>query len=263
MSVLQLPKQNPIATESDPRDTFVDYLDCMISEFSELRQGKKILKLTETHYGLLQKALTLLADDADFFSHRNLSTAARSLRGCISDRVAESGADRNFYLMRAFEDFLEEARRTSSKEADRLPAATSNDGPKKVLLVDDEVFVHRLMERTIGEDVKLQSAYNGATALEAIRSDRPDLIVLDVSMPEMSGTDVLKQIKETPSFANIPVIMLSNFDNDGNVVSTIVSGALDFLSKGVTGSDLRKRIMEILDSGRMRLQAPCADTRPA
>jgi len=83
-------------------------------------------------------------------------------------------------------------------------------GKKQLLLVDDErdlVFYTKLFLEEQGYEVL--EAYDGRQALELLQSHRPDLIILDVAMPRMTGWDVLAEIQQDPEKADIPVLMLT------------------------------------------------------
>ncbi len=81
---------------------------------------------------------------------------------------------------------------------------------KKILVVDDERHIVRLVEVNLtraGYDVV--TAYDGVEALEAVKNETPDMIVLDVMMPRMDGFEVLRRLQADPETQNIPVIMLT------------------------------------------------------
>jgi len=88
---------------------------------------------------------------------------------------------------------------------------------KKILLVDDErdlVFYTKLVLEEKGYEVT--EAYDGQQALDILEGFRPDLILLDVTMPRLTGWDVLKQIQEDPEKADIPVLMLTARSEDAD-----------------------------------------------
>ncbi len=103
---------------------------------------------------------------------------------------------------------------------------------KRVLTVDDE----KLIVLAIRHNLKLAGydvleAYDGREALKTIESERPDLIILDVMMPELNGWDVLSCIRDDPELQDIPVIMLTALGQDGDVGETIRRGADFHLTK--------------------------------
>jgi CheY-like chemotaxis protein len=82
--------------------------------------------------------------------------------------------------------------------------------PHKLLLADDSVTIQRVIELTFAdEDVQVIAVGNGADAIERVQRDRPDIVLADVGMPERDGYEVAAFIKGTPSFAHIPVVLLT------------------------------------------------------
>ena len=86
--------------------------------------------------------------------------------------------------------------------------------PRKILTCDDEKHIVRLIQVNLErQGYEVITAYNGAECLAKVAEDRPDLIVLDVMMPEMTGFEVLEALKKNPDTENIPVIMLTMKDD--------------------------------------------------
>jgi DNA-binding response OmpR family regulator len=116
--------------------------------------------------------------------------------------------------------------------------------PKKILFVeDDENFysVFSVPLRMKGYDVVHVS--DGSQGVEKTISEKPDLVLLDIILPGMSGLDILKEIKENPDTKVIKVVMLTNFGNDENVSKAMEYGADDYLMKyNVVPSELPGKI---------------------
>jgi len=124
-----------------------------------------------------------------------------------------------------------------------------------VLVVDDiEMNRDMLCSLLEADGHKASIAENGRLALEAIKSNPYDLILLDVMMPEMNGYQVLEQLKSEPSWRDIPVIVLSALDEIGSVVRCIELGAEDYLPKPFDPVLLRARIGACLEKKRLRDQ---------
>jgi adenylate cyclase len=125
----------------------------------------------------------------------------------------------------------------------------------KVLVVDDiEMNRDMLCSLLEADGHKAAVAENGRLALEKIKSNPYDLILLDVMMPEMNGYQVLEQLKSEPSWRDIPVIVLSALDEIGSVVRCIELGAEDYLPKPFDPVLLRARIGACLEKKRLRDQ---------
>jgi two-component system alkaline phosphatase synthesis response regulator PhoP len=116
-----------------------------------------------------------------------------------------------------------------------------------VLVVDDNQQNRELLQAYL-EDVDCQAipAVDGPEALEIIAKDPPDLILLDVMMPKMSGFEVCRRIKNDPKTSEIPVIMVTALNEFGDIERGIDSGTDDFLSKPVNKLELLTRVKTML-----------------
>ena len=103
---------------------------------------------------------------------------------------------------------------------------------RKILTCDDEKHIVRLIQVNLErQGYEVITAYNGAECLEKVKEDRPDLIVLDVMMPEMTGFEVLDALKKDPETEGIPVIMLTARAQDSDVLRGWQSGVECYLTK--------------------------------
>ena len=116
-----------------------------------------------------------------------------------------------------------------------------------ILVVDDNQQNLELLQAYL-EDVDCTTvpAHDGLQALDIVRKDPPDLILLDVMMPKMSGFEVCKRIKDEPKTADIPIIMVTALSEFGDIERGIDSGTDDFLSKPVNKLELLTRIKTLL-----------------
>jgi adenylate cyclase len=122
------------------------------------------------------------------------------------------------------------------------------------LLVVDDIEANRDMlgKRCEREGYRVSSAENGRQALEMVRAESFDLVLLDIMMPEIDGFQVLSHMKADPALCDIPVIMISALDEIKSVVRCIEMGAEDFLSKPFDPVLLRARIGASLEKKRLR-----------
>ena len=82
--------------------------------------------------------------------------------------------------------------------------------PHKLLLADDSVTIQRVIELTFAdEDIDVIAVGDGKLAIDRVRTERPDIVLADVGMPELDGYEVSKFVKTTPGFAHIPVLLLT------------------------------------------------------
>ncbi|HNZ84204.1 MAG TPA: response regulator, partial [Candidatus Pacearchaeota archaeon] len=107
-----------------------------------------------------------------------------------------------------------------------------NNMAKKILFVEDEAS----LQRAIGESLKkagyeVLSAIDGQQAMDQIKSQNFDLIVLDIVLPRIDGFEVLKKIKSDPEKKDIPVLVLTNLETSGDVQKALELGATNYLVK--------------------------------
>jgi two-component system cell cycle response regulator len=134
-------------------------------------------------------------------------------------------------------------------------AATTQAGPGSLLVVDDNAINRLMLSRHIERQGHTAAvAENGIQALEMLRSQPFDLVLLDIMMPEMDGYAVLETLKADPALRDIPVIMISALDELDSVVRCIELGAQDYLPKPFNPVLLRARIGACLERKRMRDQ---------
>ncbi len=116
----------------------------------------------------------------------------------------------------------------------------------KVLVVDDEAINEELIAGYLEKDYEVISAYNGKEALEKVRLFNPDIILLDIMMPDMSGNEVCKNVKLRDSTRFIPIIMVTALTEIEHKIKAIESGADDFLTKPINRVELITRIKSLV-----------------
>lgn len=101
-----------------------------------------------------------------------------------------------------------------------------------VLLVDDDEFQHRLLQQMLSEvPVDLAFAVSGTEATARLRSERPDLILMDFQLPDVSGVEATRRLKASPSTADIPVILVTGTSTREVAIESRQAGAVDFMVK--------------------------------
>lgn len=128
----------------------------------------------------------------------------------------------------------------------------------RILVTDDEPNIVRLIQVNLErQGFTVETANNGAQALEKIRANRPDLLVSDVMMPEMDGFELLSNIRRDPLLENLPVIMLTAKAQDRDVLEGYTRGADMYLTKPFNPIELvtfAKRLLQTnTDDGRMQI----------
>ncbi|MGD1975553.1 MAG: response regulator, partial [Desulfobacterales bacterium] len=117
----------------------------------------------------------------------------------------------------------------------------------RILIVDDEPLNVKLLEAKLSaEKYETSTAYSGAEALEKIVDAAPDLILLDIMMPDMNGYEVTQRLKDNPDSRDIPVILVTALDGTDNKIKGLEAGADEFLNKPVSTPELLARVKSLL-----------------
>ena len=122
-----------------------------------------------------------------------------------------------------------------------------------ILIVDDTEAAREVMEALLmAEGYNLAFASNGPEALEMAAELSPDVILLDIMMPDMDGFEVCQRLRADPPLAEVPVVMVTSLDDRQSRIQGIEAGADDFVSKPFDGVELRARIRTITKVNRYR-----------
>jgi PleD family two-component response regulator len=112
----------------------------------------------------------------------------------------------------------------------------------KILVVDDEPLNVKLISAYLEKDYNIIVAYTGEEALKKVEIDKPDIVLLDIMMPEVNGYDVCKKIKQLDSTRFIPVVMITALSDLEAKIKSIEIGADDFLTKPINHLELITRV---------------------
>ena len=106
------------------------------------------------------------------------------------------------------------------------------DTPKRLLLVEDDRFLRRACEIALRKrGFAVTTATDGQEALDALRQERPDLVLLDMLMPRLSGVDVLRTVRADPVLHDVPVLVLSNSSREQDVAEVTRLGIVGYWVK--------------------------------
>ena len=124
----------------------------------------------------------------------------------------------------------------------------NNAKPASILVTDDESNI-RMMVRTAleSEGYDVREATNGLQAMESLKKSPPDLMVLDLNMPELDGMEVLEQMKSLIAVKRPRVVILTAYGSIATAVKAMQLGASDFIEKPVTPNDLRQTVRSVLE----------------
>ena len=216
-------------------------------------------------YEMLAGRVPFVADTpaAVLLSHLNKAMPAmHELRGELSRHVEDAlrialakSPEERFATAAEFISALTPAAWPTAGLSEPAVAAVSSprppSGPTKripsVLVVDDGVANRELIEACLaGVECEVRLAADGPTALAAVDSRAPDLVLLDIQMPGMDGHEVCRRIKADPNRSLIPVVMITSLNSVGDRVTALESGADDFMSKPVERIELIARVKSSL-----------------
>jgi response regulator RpfG family c-di-GMP phosphodiesterase/serine/threonine protein kinase len=128
-----------------------------------------------------------------------------------------------------------------------LPTLDAQTQPARILIVDDEPGLRRLCRHALHDaGVEIDEATSGAAALEAAATNRYDLVLLDVGLPDVSGFEVLPRLRETPGGDHLRIILLSGTASADELSRSLLAGADDFLCKPFTPTQLQGRVQAAL-----------------
>jgi DNA-binding response OmpR family regulator len=121
---------------------------------------------------------------------------------------------------------------------------------KKILLVEDEPMLSNLLKQRLEkEGIQVTAAHDGEEAVKLLKQDKPDLILLDIILPKMSGFEVLEEMKGDPTVQSAPVVVVSNLGQDSDVEKAQKFGAVGYFVKAqMSIEDLVSKVKEFLGS---------------
>lgn len=121
-----------------------------------------------------------------------------------------------------------------------------------VMIVDDTPANIEILSESLGDDYELFFATSGADALELIRADKPDLILLDIMMPGMDGFELCGILKGDPATRDIPIIFVTAMIGEEEEIKGLELGAIDYLTKPISPHIVRARVKNHLELKRYR-----------
>jgi CheY-like chemotaxis protein len=124
------------------------------------------------------------------------------------------------------------------------PASTTDGGGRTILICEDEKSLRELVRAVLGPQYRYLEAVDGAEALELARTAEPDLVVLDLMLPRVSGFDVLRALRDDPSFGDVPVVVLTAWAHAE--LEAEAHGADRFVSKPFEPGELAAVVKELL-----------------
>jgi two-component system, OmpR family, alkaline phosphatase synthesis response regulator PhoP len=131
----------------------------------------------------------------------------------------------------------------------QAPNNQPNPAPSRVLIADDDPLGAELLEVYLGDsDYEVRRAGDGEQALQIVTDWHPDLILLDVMMPRISGFEVCKRLRGDPATHDIAILMITALDQPSDMERAVEAGTDDFLSKPINKTELLLRVRALLRS---------------
>ena len=131
---------------------------------------------------------------------------------------------------------------------------------KKILVVDDEKPISDIIKfNMVKEGYEVVTAFNGREALEMFEAERPDILILDLMLPELDGLEVARTIRKT---SNVPIIVLSAKDSEFDKVIGLEIGADDYMTKPFSNRELQARVKAILRRTDLTIENQEAEAAP-
>lgn len=125
----------------------------------------------------------------------------------------------------------------------------------KILVVDDDPDIRELLEATLEGEFQIVTAACGQEALEAVRKEKPELLVLDYVLPDMEGTKICAVLRRDPLFLHLPILMLTGKGEVENKVCGLEAGADDYMVKPFSPQELLARIRMLIRRSNINLDA--------
>ena len=195
----------------------------------------------------IRESLMKLHDAMDAFDLDEADNALKELKGYdLPENIKPMMEQLDAYVADvAMEDVMNLTKQMCENLED---SEESNDSDKPLIMaVDDDEMNIRLVSEMLSESFRIITATTGGKAFELLESTMPDLILLDVHMPDMDGIDVIRRLKTMKKYAEIPVVFLTSDADEDTEIQGFHEGAVDFLRKPFRKDVAIQRIQRILE----------------
>ena len=230
------------------------YKDILAEYGSKSEEGKE-----QVSYEKLQHTLMCLHDAMDSFDLDEADKAMKELEAYVFPSELQPMIEQlSAYVSDvAMEDVMNMTETICEKlEADRLENLHNNhnegnpdtkESTAFIMIVDDDEINTKAVKSMLNDQWSVITANSGESALELLKKQIPDLILLDVHMPKMDGHDVIRALKENPEYSDVPVVFLTSDEDENTEVQGFSEGAVDFIKKPFRKAVAVQRIRRILE----------------
>lgn len=126
-------------------------------------------------------------------------------------------------------------------------SSSTSNAPSKILIADDNEQNRELLEAYLVDGhYEIEMSFDGHSTLEKVKSFQPDIVLLDIMMPKLSGYEVCQQMKADKETHDIPILMVTALNEMGDIEKAVAAGCDDFLTKPVNRLELTTRVRSLL-----------------
>lgn len=119
---------------------------------------------------------------------------------------------------------------------------------KTILFIEDEATLQKSLTEVLKESYNVVNAFDGESGLELARTDKPDLILLDLILPKRDGFNVLQELKKNDATKEVPVLILTNLENNIEIEKALDLGATTYLIKSQYSlEDIKNKVKQVLE----------------
>lgn len=168
---------------------------------------------------------------------RSLAETSKSTK-----KLAKEGSERLSEILQSTQPIVERRSRSNEVEAVASVLPVSRRKRGRILVVDDEYLNVRIVQEHLSSSYDMVSALNGNDALTMLEEEKPDLVILDLMMPIMTGFELCQRIREQYSMDELPIVILTAKNRVEDLVKGLNMGANDYISKPFSKEELKVRI---------------------
>lgn len=182
----------------------------------------------------------------------DLSEQAKALEMAAKEKDISYVKENHEKVMADYQKLLTGLNKIIRQQEEEVPEAESREEHTSVLVVDDDTMNLKIAEKILSDGFSVHSVDSGKRALDFLKTQIPDLVLLDIHMPDMNGFEVLAQMKADSVSGEIPVIFLTADDDRDTEIKGFQAGALDFIKKPFVADIMLQRVKRILELDRLQ-----------